>query len=40
MSMRLTVLRTLPAGRYVVTLQRTSGRQTIVSVESVTIAGP
>ena len=39
MSMRLTMLRSLPAGRYTVTLQRGSGRNTTVSVESVTIAG-
>jgi len=39
MSMRLTMLRTLVPGRYAVTLQRGSGRNTIVSAESVTIAG-
>ena len=40
MSMRLTILRALSPGRYAVTLQRGGGRQTIISVESVTIAGP
>ena len=40
MSMRMTMLRALPRGRYTVTLQRGGGAHTIVSVESVTIAGP
>ncbi len=40
MSVRMTMLRALPPGRYTVTLQRGSGAHTIVSVESVTMAGP
>ena len=39
MSIRMTMLRALPSGRYTVTLQRGSGAHTTVSIESVTIAG-